>query len=282
MKFITYNRTHYSRLWRFALVITAIAITLIATLWLDRDAPVANFFSPSVVLAAPSSQLPASFPSSAFNMSAYIDTGQPIDLDKITALYPTKRLIGSGYVVVEADSTILYASDDGWLVAGFEDNTWLSSLGKWSLPEGDLYSHSTSFESLANVVEAAITASGNGADASGISYYHWANPTATELIVFSRSTNGLPTTMTFTIPSSVTVLQASYNCTSNKNSGPQYSSTWPYFKLDGAELSISCNPNNRRWTGWSTPPAQSVEHTIKLEPSTSSHKLGIAVYLLIE
>ena len=79
------------------------------------------------------------FPVDKAGISAYIDTGQTINLDKIKTIFPEVEEVGDNYIIGITPisdyggniSVHVYADTDGWIVAYLENDESASKIMQW-------------------------------------------------------------------------------------------------------------------------------------------------------
>lgn len=253
--------------------------TLIAVV--TPGANTSSLLFPKLALAAPPSQLPPTFDNVMAGISAYVNTGGQIDIGLLRDLgIPLQT--GDNHLVLDLvdAKAILYAEKSGWLVAYLPRGEVVSKITKWS-EQGQNFKPVLSGDNiLSQTLEAAVVSLGLDWNAyrAHVGYTHWGFPSASRLVIFSKGTFGVDDAVKFRIPSTTTLYEASWSwIASEQNCGTTrfvlyYGSSSSVFDCSG--LGAGKFSNNQLTIG--------TEQTISLSPRSTTHWLGVAVYLVMK
>jgi len=161
------------------------------------------------------------FPVDKAGISAYIDTGQTIDLDEIKTIFTAVEEVGDNYIIgitpiSDYGGNIdvhVYADTDGWIVAYFLNGTPASKIMQW-LEAPDVNNPvitTITNTTLVDAVHKAGNAAGVEIVSSEIKYYDFSHPNANSMMLFirTRATNGANIHQV-EIPADYTLYEASY------------------------------------------------------------------------
>ena len=241
-----------------------------------------NPFSPGIVLAAPA-ELPRSFDSGPAGITAYLNTGSQID---ITALEPLGTVLDkkSSRVLVALSevNAILYADTGGWLVAYLPRGA-TNKMARWFPQTGDLKPFLRSSNRLNESLEKAVETVGLDWDSvvPNVGYTHFGYPSATRLVFFSKGTYGNKESVSFNIPATHTLYEATWSSiTSDYDSGSCFRPA-NSFALDGGEPQ-SVHGGQEGLAGTFLDLSLGTQHTLELLPCDTTTWMGVAVYLVLE
>lgn len=227
-----------------------------------------NGSSPRLALAAPPQQLPDTFDSQSVGIAAYVNTGSRIDLAKIAAMGKVQEK-RSSYVVVFLDEggAFIYASDSGWLVAYLHREP-TARMTRWFQAGGS--APALTKNRLQFALESAVDKIGLDWSSlkSQVGYHHFSYPNATQLVFFAKGTSRANSEVTFQIPNTYTVYEASWTMTS------QYSCSYDYFELDGQKFCAS--------SGIFSSLSLDSKHSLNLVDKDSDGWTGVAVFLVLK
>ena len=160
------------------------------------------------------------FPVDKAGISAYIDTGQTIDLDKIKTIFTAVEEVGDNYIIgitpiSDYGGNIdvhVYADTDGWIVAYLENDEPASKIMQWGTADVNnpiITTITTTI--LEDALYDAGDAAGVGIVSSKIKYYDFEFPNANNMIIFirTRATNGANIHQV-EIPADYMLFEASY------------------------------------------------------------------------
>jgi hypothetical protein len=224
---------------------------------------------PSLAFAAPADGLPATFDESLAGFSAYLKLGTAIDIDKIKTALSSIRGESANHVLGKVrGGDFLYADKSGWLVAYWHRANPSSQIAAWTasgVPKlGSTPGHAplvVALEALGLDYEAAK---------QDVKYYHWAYPSATQAVVLVRGTVGTTATMTFEVSSQYVVDEASW-------SGIGGSFSYYTFKLND-EVFAGGGVRAKEILGFAT----DKPYVFELDPNTSTTRIGVAVFLILQ
>ena len=161
----------------------------------------------------------SSFPQSDASMSAYVNVGQSIDIEKVKLVFNEIEEVGDNYIYgktcIDQDTggctTVhIYADTDGWLVAYLKSDEPASRIMLWKT--SDL--NNPTF-SISTTLMEALTNAANKAQVSfastDVKYYDfkWPNANAMVILLKTQATEG-NSIMQFQIPANYTLYEASY------------------------------------------------------------------------
>ena len=161
------------------------------------------------------------FPEDEAGISAYVNTSQTIDLDKLKTIFTEVEAAGDNYIIgitpisdFGGDIDVhVYADTDGWIVAYFTKDEPAAKIMQWGKDTNVNNPQIT--EITTTTLEDAII---KAADAAGIlwavrdiKYYDFEYPNANGMTLFvrTRATDGINITQV-EIPATYTLYEASY------------------------------------------------------------------------
>ena len=198
------------------------------------------------------------FPEDEAGISAYVNTSQTIDLDKLKTIFTEVEEVGDNYIIgiipisdFGGDIDVhVYADTDGWIVAYFTKDEPAAKIIQWG-KDTDVDTPQITEITTTTLEDAIIKA----ADAAGIlwavrdiKYYDFEYPNANGMTLFvrTRATDGTNITQV-EIPATYTLYEASYY---HYITGYNYYSfsTNSKLKVDGATISsLSISGSGRKW-----------------------------------
>jgi len=160
------------------------------------------------------------FPVDEAGISAYIETGQTIDLDKIKTIFPEVEEVGDNYIIGITPisdyggniSVHVYADTDGWIVAYLKNDEPASKIMQWGTADVNTPVITTI---TTTILEDALHKAGDAASvgivSSKIKYYDFEFPNANSMMIFirTRATTGTNTHQV-EIPADYMLFEASY------------------------------------------------------------------------
>ena len=162
-------------------------------------------------------QQATAFPSDEAGISAYVNVGQSIDLSKAKSAMRGIQAEGDNYVIgimelsglPEEEFPHMYISSDGWILAYYSKFAPASRIMHWGKYGGGTINTNT----LQDAISKTCTAVGvNFAQVrEDMGYYHFKYPDATRMTVAVDTTEGKLDTFSYSIPSSLTLYEASYS-----------------------------------------------------------------------
>ncbi len=219
-----------------ALVIVALgmAYSPIAADKTPQECAEANTFSlipPSFVKTASASEImsASAFPEDEAGISAYVNTTQEIDLEKLKTIFTAIDATGDNYIIgitpisdLGGDINVtVYADTSGWIVAYIKKDEPVSKVMQW---ETDVHSSSITSTTL----KEAITKAADAADilwtVKDIFYYDFEFPEADGMTIFTRTGEWATNITQVQIPATYQLYEASYY---------YYSSSDGTLKVDG-------------------------------------------------
>jgi len=175
------------------------------------------FEAPLFTSIAEASSAAGAFPEDVAGISAYVSTGQTIDIEKIKTIFSEVEKIGDNYIVgITPISNFggnigvhLYADKDGWLVAYLKNDEPTAKIMQWGSADID-----NPVVAVINIaLEDALFKAGEvvGVGIKSIKYYHFNYPDATSMMIFvkTRATDGT-NIVQFEIPATYRLYEASY------------------------------------------------------------------------
>ncbi|MCD4781186.1 MAG: hypothetical protein K8S27_11665, partial [Candidatus Omnitrophica bacterium] len=204
------------------------------------------------------------FPEDEAGISAYINTGQTINIENVSQIYTEVLEVGDNYIIGKTPisdyggniNVHVYADTDGWIVAYFLNGTPASYMMQWleapnvNNPVITTITNTT----LVDAVHKAGDAAGVDIVSSEIKYYDFSHPNANSMMLFirTRATNGVNLHQV-EIPADYTLYEASYYHYIYYRSYNDYSS-YRYWdsklKVDGTTVSDAytyATPFGYRW-----------------------------------
>jgi len=195
------------------------------------------------------------FPEDEAGISAYVNTGQMIDLDKLKTIFTEVEEVGDNYIIgitpipdFGGDIDVhVYADTDGWIVAYFTKDEPAAKIMQWGTADVDNPVITTiTTTTLRDALYKAGDAAGIGIPSAAIKYYDFEYPNANGMTLFVRTRATAGTNITqVEIPADYILYEASYY-----HYVTDYYSTNSKLKVDGttiSDLSISCH-GRRDWS----------------------------------
>jgi len=160
------------------------------------------------------------FPEDEAGISAYVNTTQTIDLDKLKTIFTEVEEVGDNYIIgitpisdFGGDIDVhVYADTNGWIVAYFKKNELESKVMQWGTidvnnPDIGVITSTT----LRDAIYEAGNAAGVGILPTDIKHYDFKYPDATNMMIFvrTRATDGT-NIVQIEIPTNYTLYAASY------------------------------------------------------------------------
>jgi len=198
------------------------------------------------------------FPEDEAGISAYVNTSQTIDLDKLKTIFTEVEEVGDNYIIgitpisdFGGDIDVhVYANTDGWIVAYFTKDEPAAKIMQWG-KDTDVNNPQITEITTTTLEDAIIKA----ADAAGIlwavkdiKYYDFEYPNANGMTLFVRTRATAGTNITqVEIPADYTLYEASYY---HYVTGYSYYgfSTSSKLKVDGTTISdLSISGPHRKW-----------------------------------
>ncbi len=141
------------------------------------------------------------FPESKAGISAYINTSQTINIEKVKTMYTLVEEVGDNYIIgitpiSDFGGNIdvhVYADTDGWIVAYFENNEPASKIMQWGTANvNNPIIGTITTTTLEDAIYKAGDAAGVGIPSGNIKYYDFEFPNANSMMLFIRTkaTNG--------------------------------------------------------------------------------------------
>ncbi len=149
----------------------------------------------STLLEEPSIERDAAFPEGEAGLTAYINTEQAIDLEKLKTIFSTVNEVGDNYIlgIVQIPdwggniAVHLYADTDGWMVAYLKKDEPVSMVMQWGTSDADNPTigviKSTTLE---DALYKAGDAAGVGIVSKDIKYYHFGFPNANRMMIIVK------------------------------------------------------------------------------------------------
>lgn len=203
------NRIRKSLLF-LSLVLTCVLLTKIFCETRDSGARLGEILLTKPVLA----QKATAFPTDEAGISAYVNTGESIELDKAKDALRGIEAEGDNYVIgimelpglPEEEYPHMYVSSYGWIVAYYSKFTPSVRIIHWGK-----YSEGSIITTLQDAIDSLYTAVGIDYQSSP-SYYHFACPYATKMTI-AVDTTTTSDEFNYSIPSGVTLYEGSWSYT---------------------------------------------------------------------
>ena len=160
-------------------------------------------------------QQATTFPSDEAGISAYVTVGQTIDLAKAKTSMRGIQAESDNYIIgimelpglPEEEFPHMYISSDGWILVYYSKFAPASRIMHWGKYSGGSIITTTLQDAIANICPSiGISA----AQAGNVSYYHFNYPDATNMTVAVDTTEEKEDILSYSIPSSVTLYEASF------------------------------------------------------------------------
>jgi len=163
----------------------------------------------------------SAFPEDEAGISAYVNTSQTIDLEKLKTIFTEVEEVGDNYIVgltpipdFGGDINVtVYADTSGWIVAFFKNDEPAAMMMQWG-KDTDV-NDSVITEITSTTLEDAINKAADAADilwtVKDVKYYDFEYPDADGMTLFirTRATDGTNMTQV-EIPATYTLYEASY------------------------------------------------------------------------
>jgi len=216
-------------------------------------------------LLAGSASAAGAFPEDEAGISAYINTGQTINIENVSQIFTEVVEVGDNYIIGKTPisdyggniNVHVYADTDGWIVAYFLNGTPASYMMQW-LEAPDVNNPVITTITNTTLVD-AVHKAGDAASveivSSEIKYYDFSHPNANNMMLFirTRATNGVNLHQV-EIPADYTLYEASYYHYIYYYSRYVPNYHWYYWdsklKVDGTIISDANtygNPAGYRW-----------------------------------
>ena len=193
------------------------------------------------------------FPEDEAGISAYVNTSQTIDLDKLKTIFTEVEEVGDNYIIgitpisdFGGDIDVhVYADTDGWIVAYFKADEPAAKIMQWEPADSDNPVVTITTTTLRDALRKAGTAAEVPILDAEIKYYdfRYPNANAMTIVVRTRATSGT-NIMQIEIPETYTLYEASY----------YHYTCYCYLsdsklKVDGTTISAAVTPFTS-YTGW--------------------------------
>ncbi|NQE45267.1 hypothetical protein C5S31_04495, partial [ANME-1 cluster archaeon GoMg2] len=163
----------------------------------------------------------SAFPEDEAGISAYVNTNQTIDLEKLKTIFTEVEEVGDNYIVGLTPipdfggniNVTVYADTSGWIVAFFKKDEPAAMMMQWGKDTDVDNPQITEIKS--TTLEDAITKAADAADiiwtVKDIKYYDFEYPDADGMTLFvrTRATEGTNSTQV-EVPATYTLYEASY------------------------------------------------------------------------
>lgn len=165
----------------------------------------------------------SAFPEDEAGISAYVNTSQEIDLEKLKTIFTDVEEVGENYIVgitpisdLGGDINVtVYADTGGWIVAYFKKDEHASNVMRW-----ETYVHSPI---TSTTLKEAITKAADAADilwaVKDIKYYDFEFTEADGMTIFTRNGDWGTSITQVEIPATYRLYEASYYYYSSSSSG---------------------------------------------------------------
>ena len=190
------------------------------------------------------------FPEDEAGISAYVNTSQTIDIEKMKTIFTEIEEVGDNYIIGITPisdfggniSVHVYADTDGWIVAYIENNEPASKIMQWGTADVNNPVITTiTTTTLRVALYKAGDAAGVGIVSSKIKYYDFEFPNANGMMIFirTRATDGANIHQV-EIPANYTLYEASYYHYT-------YDADDSKLKVDGTTVSDSPATGENNW-----------------------------------
>ena len=198
------------------------------------------------------------FPEDEAGISAYVNTSQTIDLDKLKTIFTEVEEVGDNYIIgitpipdFGGDIDVhVYADTDGWIVAYFKADEPAAKMMQWGTTDVDNPVITTiTTTTLRDALYKAGDAAGIGIPSAAIKYYDFEYPNANSMTLFvrTRATDGTNIAQV-EIPATYTLYEASYYHYVTEYRYWYSHSANSKLKVDGTTISsLSISGNDRLW-----------------------------------
>ena len=197
----------------------------------------------------------SAFPEDEAGLSAYVNTKQTIDLEKIKTTFTEVEEVGDNYIIGIAPipdfggdiNVTVYADTSGWIVAYFKKGEPAAMLMQWGKDtdvNNPVITEITTTTLKDAIYAAAIAADIQPATLSDIKYYDFEFPNANGMMLFIRTmaTDGA-NIVQVELPTTYTLYDASYYHYAYASSTTASSK----LKIDETQISNSFNISNNKW-----------------------------------
>ena len=160
------------------------------------------------------------FPEDEAGISAYVNTSQTIDLDKLKTIFTEVEEVGDNYIIgitpisdFGGDIDVhVYADTDGWIVAYFKADEPAAKIMQWGTADVNNPVITTiTTTTLRDALYKAGDATGIGIPSAAIKYYDFEYPNADSMTLFVRTRATAGTNITqVEIPADYILYEASY------------------------------------------------------------------------
>lgn len=241
----------------------------------NTPGPLGDSLSPGIALAAAAADLPGTFDSQLAGLSAYLDLGSPIDLEVVESMSTAVYEKRSTYILIAISGIILYAEQGGWLVA-YVARGDTSNVAFWFPQSGTSKPILRSRDQLYTTLESAVDILGLDWTAfnTNVTYTHFNYPSATRMVVFSKGTYSFDREVTFQIPGTSKLHEASWSA----YSGYRCCSDINRFSLDGVEVGPPGGTSRDSFLPFSV----GSEHKLIIDIRNGTPWMGVAVFLVLE
>ena len=200
------------------------------------------------------------FPEDEAGISAYINTGSAIDIEKIKTIFSEVQEVGDNYIIgitqisnFGGDIGVhVYADTTGWIVAYIKNDEPAAKIMQWKPTDTDVNNPVIGTITTTTLIDAILKA-GDVANVpvvtGNIKYYDFEYPNANGMTIFvkTRATDGTNITQV-EIPSTYTLYEASYY---HYLYTRYWSSSNAYYdsklKVDGTTISDAPDVTNGWW-----------------------------------
>ena len=206
------------------------------------------------------------FPEDEAGISAYINTGQTINIENVSQIFTEVVEVGDNYIIGITPisdyggniNVHVYADTDGWIVAYFLNGTPASKMMQWkeATDVNNPVITTITNTTLVDAVHKAGDAAGVEIVSNVIKYYDFSHPNANSMMLFirTRATNGVNLHQV-EIPANYTLYETSYYhyiYYYGYYYNDRYHSYWDSkLKVDGtlvSDASTSSSPTGYRWS----------------------------------
>ncbi len=159
------------------------------------------------------------FPEYEAGISAYINTSQTIDLEKLKTIFSEVEEVGDNYIIGitpisdwGGDIDVhVYADIDGWIVAYLKSDEPAAKIMQWTGNDANNPAIGVITTILADALYEAGDAAGVGITPTKIKYYDFRYPNANSMMIFVRTRASDGTNLVqLEIPANYTLYETSY------------------------------------------------------------------------
>lgn len=196
-------------------------------------------------------EVPEAFPADEAGISAYVNAGQNIDLEKAKKAFVGIRAEGDDYVIgimgleglPEDEFPHMYLSQSGWILAYYSKIAPASRIMQWHGYTGGPITTTTLQDAIAKICPEIRVDFSKVKD--NIAYYHFQYPEATKMVMsVDMVTEGKEDAFNFLIPFNVTLFEGSWSLRGCESYGTWYRSS---LYLDGGKISDSKGIENDKF-----------------------------------